>query len=473
MAIMGQDAEKANPPLMDTELYMSSAPDAGDAWKSAWDFSYLREEWKALAIVASAFMACYYLPVGNTRFDKAIMEGLYLVQWYAREHVLLCLIPAFFIAGAIAVFVSQEGVMKYLGPTAPKYICYPVASVSGSILAVCSCTVLPLFAGIWSRGAGLGPATAFLYSGPAINVLAIILTARILGTELGIARAVGAVVFSVVIGLLMHLIFIKEEQQRAQSSMVPLNADADQERPLWKTATYFFLMVGILVFANWGKPDNATGLWFAIYSSKWIITSLLSVVFAVVLVRWFSIPWWKTVILAVPVIALARVFPDTPLIPFSAGVVALSILATTGDDDTQEWFTESWGFAKQILPLLFIGVLVAGFLLGRPDHEGIIPSEWVAWALGGNSVWANAIASVAGAFMYFATLTEVPIVEGLLGSGMGKGPALALLLAGPALSLPNMLVINSVIGPKRTAVFVVLVCIMATISGIIFGAVVN
>ncbi len=440
--------------------------------KQGLNLSYWQDEWKPLAIITAIFLACYFLPVGYARFDKAILEGFYLVKWYAQEHVLLCLIPAFFIAGAIAVFVSQEGVMKYLGPTAPKYISYPVASVSGTILAVCSCTVLPLFAGIWSRGAGLGPATAFLYSGPAINVLAIILTARILGLELGIARAVGAVAFSVVIGLLMHLIFLKDERQRAVSAAA-LNADVEEARPLWKTATYFFLMVAILVFANWGKPDVNTGLWFSIYSSKWIITSLLSVAFGVTLVRWFGIPWWKTVILAVPVVGLAFAFPDTPLISFTAGVIALSILTTTGNDDVQEWFNESWGFAKQILPLLLIGVVVAGVLLGRPDHEGLIPSEWVAWALGGNSVWSNAIASVAGAFMYFATLTEVPIVEGLIGSGMGKGPALALLLAGPALSLPNMLVINSVMGPKKTAVFVALVCVMATISGIVFGAIVG
>ncbi|MFC1834711.1 permease [Thermodesulfobacteriota bacterium] len=439
--------------------------------KESFRLSYWKDEWKSLLAVIGVLGVCFFLPVGNIRFDKAIMEGLYLVKWYAQEHVLLCLIPAFFIAGAIAVFVSQEGVMKYLGPTAPKYICYPVASVSGTILAVCSCTVLPLFAGIWSRGAGLGPATAFLYSGPAINVLAIVLTARILGPELGVARAVGAVTFSVLIGLLMHLIFLKEEQEKAAAAVGAVNPDADDERPLWKTATYFFLMVAILVFANWGKPDATSGLWFSVYSAKWQITSLLSVFFAISLVRWFGIPWWKTFIVSVPVVALAWIFPETPLISFSAAVVALSILTTSGADDVQEWFDESWGFAKQILPLLFIGVLVAGFLLGRPDQEGIIPSEWVAWALGGNSLRANALASVSGAFMYFATLTEVPIVEGLLGSGMGKGPALALLLAGPALSLPNMLVINSVIGPKKTAVFVTLVCVMATISGIIYGAI--
>lgn len=436
----------------------------------AFALSYWRDEWKTLVLVIAVFLGCFYLPAGNARFDRAVIESFHLVKWYAQEHVLLCLIPAFFIAGGIAVFIKQEGVMKYLGPAAPKYVCYPVASISGSVLAVCSCTILPLFAGIRSRGAGLGPATTFLYSGPAINILAIILTARILGPELGLARAVGAVVFSVVIGLLMHVIFLKEERERAEASAEAVPAGED-ERPLWKTATFFATMIGILVFANWGRPEETSGAWYAIYSSKWIATSVLSVAFVAALVAWFDVPWWKAAVVVAPVVALASLLPGSPLVAFTAGIVGLTILTTTGDDDLQEWFDESWGFAKQILPLLLIGVLVAGFLLGRPDHQGIIPTDWVSWALGGNSIRANAVASVAGAFMYFATLTEVPIVQGLIGSGMGKGPALALLLAGPALSLPNMLVINSVIGPKKTLVFTVLVCVMATLSGIIFGAV--
>lgn len=426
-----------------------------------------KDEWKPLLVGISIFLGCYYLPVGNVRFDVALLEALYLVKWYTQEHVILCLIPAFFIAGAIAVFVSQEGVMKYLGPAAPKYICYPVASISGSVLAVCSCTVLPLFAGISSRGAGLGPATAFLYSGPAINVLAIILTARILGTELGVARAVGAVIFSVVIGLLMHLIFIKEEREKAAQAM-PI-FDSESARPLWKTAVYFALMIGILVFANWGKPEQPTGVWHVIYDSKWIVTGFFSVLLGMVLALWFEIKWWKIGAGAAAVLVLAMLFPTAPVWAFSAGVVAVSLAAMTTGGEPEDWVAESWGFAKQILPLLLIGVLVAGLLLGRPGGEGLIPSNWIAWALGGNSLRANAFASVAGAFMYFATLTEVPIVEGLIGNGMGKGPALALLLAGPALSLPNMLVIRSVMGTKKTAVFVVLVCVMATISGLIFG----
>jgi hypothetical protein len=427
-----------------------------------------KSEWKKLVVIAGVFLAFFYLPVGTERFDNAVMEALHLAKWYAQEHVLLCLIPAFFIAGAIAVFVSQGSVMKYLGAKANKILAYGVASVSGTILAVCSCTVLPLFAGIYRMGAGLGPATAFLYSGPAINVLAIVLTARVLGVELGIARAVGAVIFSVVIGVLMHLIFIKEENQKAAAQMAM--PEEEVKRPLWKNALYFASMVGILVFANWGKPDETTGVWAVIYNTKWIVTSFFAISLGIMLVRWFETAWWKVTLTAVPVVGLAVAFPEQPLIAFSAGTIGLSIFTSTDKGETSEWFSSSWGFAKQIMPLLLFGVLIAGALLGRVGHEGLIPSEWVAKAVGGNSLSANFFASFAGAFMYFATLTEVPILQGLIGNGMGKGPALALLLAGPALSLPNMLVIRSVLGTKKTIVFVSLVIVMATISGMIFGA---
>ena len=428
-----------------------------------------KQEWKKLALIAGVFLACFYLPVGMERFNNAVLEAFYLVKWYAREHVLLCLIPAFFIAGAISVFVSQASVMKYLGAKANKILAYAVASVSGTILAVCSCTVLPLFAGIYKMGAGLGPACAFLYSGPAINVLAIVMTARVLGMELGIARAVGAVVFSVVVGVLMHLIFRKEENAKAAAQMeMP---DEEVKRPLWQNVLYFASMVGILVFANWGKTDAADGLWAFIYSAKWFIASFFAVMLGIILVAWFEFKWWKVAVTAVPVIILAVLFPEMPLIAFSAGVVGLSGFTSTDKGETGEWFASSWGFAKQILPLLLIGVLIAGALLGRVGHEGLIPAEWVAKALGGNSLQANFFASFAGAFMYFATLTEVPILQGLIANGMGKGPALALLLAGPALSLPNMLVIRSVLGTKKTVVFVSIVIIMATISGMLFGAI--
>ncbi len=381
--------------------------------------------------------------------------------------------PAFLIAGAIGVFVSQEGVMKYLGPTASKWIAYPVASVSGTVLAVCSCTILPLFAGIWTRGAGLGPATAFLYSGPAINVLAIILSARILGLDIGIARAVGAVAFSVIIGLLMHLIFRKEEEERTLETLASMGELSAEGRPLWQTIIFFAVMVGILVFANWGKPDIETGIWFSIYSSKWIVTSALGLAFAAVLALWYEFSPVKIVISVIAVAISAWFFPEDHLVPFTVGFVAISMIASSSEGEPQDWFSESWGFAKQILPLLLFGVLIAGLLLGRPDKEGLIPNAWIAWALGGNSIGANALAAVAGAFMYFATLTEVPIVQGLIGSGMGKGPALALLLAGPALSLPSMLVINSVMGFRKTFVFVSLVCILSTVAGVMFGAIVD
>ncbi|MGB2754810.1 MAG: permease [Phycisphaerae bacterium] len=386
-----------------------------------------KREWIILAALAVVFLVLYFLPVGSERFDGAVLESLALVKSYAREHVLLCLVPAFFIAGAIGVFVRQASVLRYLGAKANKVVAYGVASVSGSILAVCSCTVLPLFAGIWRMGAGLGPATAFLYSGPAINVLAIILTARVLGLELGIARAVGAILFSIVIGLAMHCIFRKEERAKAEAQAAVPEPEAG--RPLWRTALFFAAMVGILVSANWGKPDEASGaVWRAIYSVRWVVAGVLTVALAAMILGWFR-------------------------------------RAELG-----EWCGSTWGFAKQILPLLFVGVLAAGFLLGRPGHEGLIPSEWVSGAVGGNSLRANLFASVAGALMYFATLTEVPILQGLLGSGMGKGPALALLLAGPALSLPNMLVIRSILGTKKTLVYVALVIVMATASGLTYGA---
>ena len=425
-------------------------------------------EWKKMAIIAAAFLVCFYLPIGMMRFNHAVLESLYLVKWYAQEHVLLCLVPAFFIAGAIGVFISQASVMKYLGAKAKKILAYSVASISGTILAVCSCTVLPLFAGIYKMGAGLGPACAFLYSGPAINVLAIAMTARILGFELGVARAVGAVVFSIVIGLAMHLIFRKEETAKAQAQMAV--AEPEVKRPLWQNALYFSAMVGILIFANWGKSDTPDSLWNLIHQWKWPITAIFGVGLGTILIAWFDVKWWKVVLTAIVVAILSAIFPQFPLVAFSAGIIGLSIFISTGkNEETKEWFSSSWTFAKQILPLLLFGVLIAGFLLGRVDHEGMIPSQWVSTAVGGNSLLSNFCASFFGAFMYFATLTEVPILQGLIGNGMGKGPALALLLAGPALSLPNMLVIRSIMGTKKTVVFISLVIVMATISGMIFG----
>ena len=424
-------------------------------------------EWKALVLIVAVFLLSFYLPIESPRLANAVLESLALVKWYAREHVLLCLIPAFFIAGAISVFVSKDSVMKYLGARANKVLAYGVASVSGSVLAVCSCTVLPLFAGICRMGAGLGPACAFLYSGPAINVLAIILTARVLGPSLGIARAVGAVAFSIIIGLLMHFIFRKEEIAKADAQAVLPKVEAP--RPLWQTAVYFALMVGILVFANWAKPVEERGLWHAVFSAKWMITGALSIGLAAALVAWFKLPIRKAIAVGAPALALALLVPSQPMIAFAAAVVGLSVVTSADRGEMGEWFGTTWGFAKQILPLLLLGILIAGILLGRPGGEGIIPPGWVSSAVGGNSFWANLFAAVAGAFMYFATLTEVPILQGLIGNGMGKGPALALLLAGPALSLPSMLVLGRIMGTKKTLVYCLLVVGMATITGMLYG----
>ncbi|MGD9643291.1 MAG: permease [Elusimicrobiales bacterium] len=428
-----------------------------------------KEDWKTLAGFAAVFFAFYFLPVGLPRFDGALTEALELTKWYVREHVVLCLIPALFIAGGISAFVSQASVMKYFGARANKFLSYGVASVSGTILAVCSCTVLPLFAGIYKRGAGLGPAIAFLYSGPAINVLAIVLTARVLGFELGAARAVAAVVFSLVIGFSMHLLFRREEAAKAAAQAdLP---EPEVKRPLWQTSFYFASMAAVLVFANWAAADPSDAVFYAIYQVKWPLTAVFATGLGLMLKAWFGADGKKLFIGSVPAAALAFIFPDMPVISFSAGFIGLSwVLNSSGEGELGDWFSASWDLSKQIFPLLIGGVLVSGFLLGRPGHEGVIPSQWVAWAVGGNSFWANFFASVVAAFMYFATLTEIPILQGLIGSGMGKGPALALLLAGPALSLPSMLVLKTVMGVKKTAAYVALVVIMSTFTGMFFGA---
>jgi uncharacterized protein len=442
-----------------------------DAAESAEEMAPSRIDWKTIwlpmSLIVGAFLVAFYLPMESKRFTNAVLESLSLVKWYAQEHVLLCLVPAFFIAGAISCFVSQAAVMRYLGPAANKALAYGVASVSGSILAVCSCTVLPLFAGIWKRGAGLGPAIAFLYSGPAINILAIVLTARILGLPIGIARAVGAVSFSVIIGLLMHFFFLKEEEEKVQAAIHMPSVEV--ERPLWQNVVYFATMIGLLIAATWGKSDEPAGFWHAVFQIKWWLTGAFAVVFGIELIIWFRVKAIKVVLAGIVVAALAFLFPHQPLIAFGAGIVSLTVLITTTRGETEDWFMATWDFTKQIAPLLLGGVMAAGLLLGQPGTEGIIPSQWVSNLVGGNSLGANFFSALVAAFMYFATLTEVPILQGLIGSGMGQGPALALLLAGPALSLPNMLVIRSVMGTKKTFIYVSLVVVMSTFCGMVFG----
>lgn len=444
----------------------------------------LKKELKILFWIVAVFAFAFFLPIESARFNTAIAATLDLVKWYAQEHVILCLLPAFFIAGVISVFVSQASVLKYFGAQAKKWVAYTVASVSGTILAVCSCTILPLFSSIHKRGAGLGPAIAFLYSGPAINILAIILTARILGFEMGVARTIGAVAFSIIIGSIMAIIYRKEEKAKKEEQMniVP----PPEKRPMWQTSLHFFTLVLILVFTNWGKPaeGDTASVWYSIWQYKWWITGFFSLVLGYSLIKILKIKWqW---VLGAALVVIASVILSNnliesqklrPLVPMLVGIIALSIITIFDkvDEENKAWTLATWDFAKQILPLLATGVVIAGFLLGS-THDGktipgIIPNEWVTALVGGNSVFSNFFASIVGAFMYFATLTEVPILQGLIASGMGKGPALALLLAGPSLSLPNMLVIRGVIGTQKTVVYVSLVVIMATITGLIYGSI--
>lgn len=424
------------------------------------------KEAKILLGICALFLLIYFLPINEPRFENALLEGFRLTQWYAREHVILCLLPAFVIAGAMAAYISQGAVMKHLGPDAPKPIAFGVASVAGTLLAVCSCTVLPLFGGIYKRGAGLGAAITFLYAGPAINVMAIVVTAKVLGAELGLARAVGAILFSVIIGVIMHVIYRREESERAAKGARGFGGD-EAGHPLRDVVALFGLMVGILVFANWAVADSPA--WMLIHKWKWPITALLSAfLMTLLIVRWnWSIK--PLLVIAALILAVALLIPSAPEIAVVIGIGGLMLQASRENLEGKEWVVQSWDFTKQIMPLLLGGVLIAGILLGRPDHEGLIPSEWVARAVGDNSFQSTLLASVLGAFMYFSTLTEVPIVEGLLGAGMGKGPALAILLAGPALSLPNMLVIRTVLGTQKTLVYCALVVVMATISGYTYG----
>lgn len=426
-----------------------------------------RKEIKTLGFFLLIFLLLYFLPIDSLRFRTAIFEALELSKWYAREHVLLCLIPAFFIAGAISVFVKQEAVLKYLGSGSSRVLSYGVASVSGAILAVCSCTVLPIFAGIYHQGAGIGPASAFLYSGPAINVLAIILSAKVLGIEIGITRAICAIIFSIIIGLLMEFLFRKSDSERLGN--IEINPPKKENRKLWQEIIYFATLVGILVFANWGNPGANSGIFQIIYSIKWYITSFFALLLSTILILWFKANWKLIVIVAVILIA-AQILYQNPTITFVLGTIGLVAILSTGSEEMKNWLSSTWDFTKQIVPLLFFGVLIAGFVFGRPGTEGIVPSKWVSELVGGNSLFSNFFAAIFGAFMYFATLTEVPIVQGLLGSGMGKGPALALLLSGPALSLPSMLVINSVLGTKKTLTFIFFVVLFSTLIGYIFGS---
>jgi uncharacterized membrane protein YraQ (UPF0718 family) len=384
---------------------------------------------KTLGLIVSTFLIAFFVPFSEPRILNGVSEALLMLNEYAKEHVLLCIVPALFIAAAIVVFLNQQTIIKYFGPKAKKGVAYLVASLSGAILAVCSCTILPLFKGIHKKGAGLGPAIAFLYSGPAINILAIILSYKVFGLKLALARMVGAIVFAIVIGLLMQFIFRKEEQKRLLDETM-FEQEDENELSLMKNIVFIAAMIGFLIFVNWAPSGEANRIWDFIYKSKYYFTALFVGIIFYALWRWFN------------------------------------------KEQMKDWLTATKELAIQIFPLLFSGVLIAGFLLGRPNHEALIPSSWIMKLVGGNSFFATLFASVAGAFMYFATLTEIPIVQSLIGSGMGQGPALALLLAGPSLSLPSMLVIGKELGVKKTAVYVTLVITLSTLTGVLFSFIV-
>lgn len=430
-------------------------------------------QWKIFAAFLAIFAVAYALPLSNPKVTNAIVEAFKMLQWYARNHTLACVLPALFIAGAVITFLSKEAVLRHLGPKSGKVMAYTVASVSGTILAVCSCSVLPIFAGIYAIGAGIGPAAAFLYSGPALNILAIFLTARVLGFEIGVARAIGAIVFGLIIGLIMSGVFRKDEQQRVERA-VAMPDPAPPRRALWQTMLYFGCLLALLVFSDWYNPGNVVvhtrdgaeipavvmqetrdelviqvdrpvaalkvgdrislakseidhvseeqGWIMSVYRGKWLLTAAMGLLVLLMVWRWFE------------------------------------------RDELRQWMHNTWEFAKLLIPLLFGGVFLVGFL------GALLPDEQVARLVGDNSVASNLAASMVGCLFYFATLTEIPILQALMERGMHAGPALALLLAGPALSLPSLLVIGSVIGARKTAVFSLLVIVMATIVGIVYGS---
>jgi len=431
----------------------------------------MKEDFKKFGAFVGIFIIAYYLPLSNPKVKEAILEAFRLLQWYAREHTLACVVPALFIAGAITTFLSQASVIRYLGPKANKLLAYSVASVAGCILAVCSCSVLPMFAGIYSLGAGLGPASAFLYSGPAINILAIFLSARVLGFDIGLARALGSIVFAFVIGLLMALIFRNEERKKADAAL-HMPDYMRGARPLWKTSLYFAGMILFLIFSDWFNPGIATvtlrdGTEMKVhvrYETKDTLTLQ-------------SYDEGREIRSEVKTYQRSEIKDITPVPSlvlsiyqirwYLAGAMFLAVMLMVSSwfsrEEIGQWMYATWDFAKLMVPILFGGVFLVGFI------SAFIPEKQVATLVGDNSLFSNLSASVIGALFYFATLTEIPITEMLMKLGMAKGPALALLLAGPALSLPSMIIIRSIMGTKKALVFIGLVVVMATITGIIFG----
>lgn len=430
---------------------------------------------KKLYWIVGIFLVMYFLPLGSPKITFAILEAFKLLQWYVINHTLACVVPAMFIAGAISTFMSQASVMKYLGPDANRFMAYTVASVAGIVLAVCSCSVLPMFAGIYTMGAGLGPASAFLYSGPAINVMAVFLSARVLGFDIGLARVIGAVGFSFVIGLAMAFIFKHDEHVRNKKAM-EMPPPPAPTRPLWQTALYMLCMIMFLVFSDWYNTNDVT------IRMKTGIEMKASIQYSTqdfIEVKEY-LPDGKRAVDAVRLEKkdLEKVIPEDNFVMrvhalkwWLAGLMLVFILIMLKKwftrNEIKEWMKATWDFGMMIVPLLFGGVFVTGFV------GGILPEKAVAAFVGGNAFLSNFVASLIGALWYFATLTEIPIVEMLMRLGMGKGPALALLLAGPALSLPSILVINKIIGWRKTLAFCSLVVGLSTLVGFVFGQIIH
>jgi len=432
----------------------------------------MSKQLKILAAFVTIFLVAYYLPLANPKITAAILEAFKLLQWYARNHVLACVLPALFIAGGIMTFLSQASVMRYLGPNSNKFAAYTVASVAGTVLAVCSCSVLPMFAGIYKLGAGLGPASAFLYSGPAINILAIFLTARVLGFDIGLWRALGAIGFAFVVGLGMAGIFRREERAKAEAALLMPDPPAPRRR-LWQNALFLGCMIAFLVFSDWFNPGDAivkrtdgTEIRGVVLQEMHdeVMIQVQESVGGVRAGERLTLP--KTEIVAIQE-SRTWVMDVYHLRWYIAGLMGLAVIVMTwrwvDREEFGTWMHNTWDFAKLLIPLLFGGVFVVGFI------SALLPDKQIGQLVGDNSLRANFVASLVGALFYFATLTEVPITQALMEHGMARGPALALLLAGPALSLPNMLVLAKVMGVKKTAAFSLLIVVMATITGMIFG----
>ena len=438
-----------------------------------------------------------------------LQSGLGGLVAYLAAHVLLCLLPAFFIAGALAALLPKEAVTRFLGRNAPKWISYPAAALSGFLLAVCSCTIMPLFAGIYKKGAGLGPAITFLFVGPAVNILAISFTGVQIGMDIAIARIVLSILFGILIGLLMAFIFRKDDADHAEKTVNNDLFAAQTKIPINKIVL-FLLLLGILlvgtlqigalrnVFYEFSIPgtwagelqdwldqlipaDQSLGIEGVTVQGLFLIGMLLLIAISAIwgfkdLYDGFT-SWTLFTLLLISLTLIfasfsVQVVNQNLMIGLTGRLLGVIILlgaiwwvggGSINREEQQEWLWETWRFVKQIIPLLLVGVFLASIA------RTLIPSQWIKTLAGRNSILANFAGVIFGVFMYFPTLVEVPVAQTFLALGMHRGPLLAYLLADPELSLQSILITNTVIGKKKTAVYVVLVTNFSTLSGLIFG----